>query len=847
MKLTRRNFVKASLSTVAATAAIGMGSNGELVAEAVAAVSKADFGIERQVFLCCRMCAQFCPMIGYVRDERLVRLEANPNSPYPAICGRGKAAIGALYNPDRIKTPLIRVGERGEGEFREASWDEALDMVATKLKELRDSNESHSVAYMPRFNTAIGLDDYFIKCYGTPNTFSYADGCFASANELGFGSIFTGGKESRAGNSAVMGDYENAKLAVLISRNPAGGLVAFPWGAAYGRGRKNGLKTVLIDPRKAAGTGETDTEWLPVIPGRDIYLLMGLTKEIFDNKYYDEEYLVKYTNSDMLVNLETFQAYSMADSENETASGKDYMVYDEVAQDFVMKSKSTQPAILGEFEINGVAVKTGLQMLIDSTKGYTVEEMAEKSGITVEQIKKLAKDLNDTKPACFLERGYRATRYYNSTQEKHLIAVVNGLLGVYGRKGGLVYGRTVKLKSPLTAPKIEGVEQVDKYYKENVKGFELIKLTHMRRLFPKAVLDEKPYKMKFAFINGLNSIGGGGGADMATALTKMEMILCISPYWNETTMFADVILPDTTFMERSEPPVTGFKATFPVIALHQQAVAPMYQAKNGYWIIEQLAQRIFTPAEYDKYFGEFSKGGVDYLTQYGLDNITGMTANEKSNFNVSTLYSNGIWCGDSAKVIPKAKNTATGKLEIYSLFMSKWHDKLLKEKRYNDAKYFTPLITWAPPYWMTKKETLDYDEFIPITGFHPLSSFTGAQTRNNILLSTIGSMLDYDAVFMNREKGESLGLTSNDIVEIYNIDRPSMVTKARVVLTDTVNPTSLFSFYGVGSGYFNKMSDKLSVASKIGFNPNHVATHIFAPVEGSASSQDFIVKVRRAN
>ncbi len=117
-------------------------------------------------------------------------------------------------------------------------------MVSTKLKELRDNNEAHTVVYMPRFNTARGLDDYFMKCYGTPNTFSYADGCFASANELGLGSIFTGGKEARSGNTAVMGDYENAKLAVLISRNPAGCLVAFTLGAAYDRGRKNGLNCI---------------------------------------------------------------------------------------------------------------------------------------------------------------------------------------------------------------------------------------------------------------------------------------------------------------------------------------------------------------------------------------------------------------------------------------------------------------------------------------------------------------------------------------------------------------------------------------------------------------------------
>ncbi|MBV5278745.1 MAG: twin-arginine translocation signal domain-containing protein [Campylobacteraceae bacterium] len=114
-KTSRRDFLKGTVATV-----IGGSLITKVKAEAKT-VTEADFGVEKKVPLLCRMCAQFCPMIATVRDGRIVRMEANMDTPYGGICGRGRSAMGALYDPDRIKTPLIRVGERGEGKFRKAS------------------------------------------------------------------------------------------------------------------------------------------------------------------------------------------------------------------------------------------------------------------------------------------------------------------------------------------------------------------------------------------------------------------------------------------------------------------------------------------------------------------------------------------------------------------------------------------------------------------------------------------------------------------------------------------------------------------------------------------------------
>lgn len=843
MKLSRRNFLKTS---AAGLAAYQLSVGGSIRAEAKELLPS-DYGYEKKVHLSCRMCAQLCPMEAQVKDGRLIRIGANPNTRYPAVCGRGRAAISALYNNDRIKAPLIRVGERGSGEFRRATWEEALDLVGSKMKELRDNNEAHTMAYLPRFNTAPGLDNKVIEMFGCFNYISYADTCYASANELGLGAVFGGGKVPRASVPVVMGDYENAKVAVLLNRNPAGGLVAFPWGAMFGRGRKNGLKTFIVDPRRPHGVGESDGEWLPVIPGTDPILLTALAREIITKKYYDEEFLRKHTNAEMLVSAEDGKPFSIINPFEKEA---DYMVYDESLSKPVLKKEATKPALFGNFEIDGKKVKTAMQALADSCQDMTPEKAKDLCGIAPEQIIKLAEELNAAKPACFIERGYRTTRYFNSTKGVQFVAMINAMLGVYGQKGGLIYQRGVKMGSPIKGVKSEEIN-IAKHYAKNEKGFELINLKECRRILAKSIMDGRPYPVKMLFINGQNLIGGSaGGIDIANSLHKVPFILSITPYWNETALYSDVILPDTTFMERDEPLTSGYKTYFPVISVNEKAVEPLFDVKNGYDIILELAKRFMSKEEYDEKLGAFEKGGIEYIIEHQLQDLKGITDEEKAGITRDLLKNLGVWTGDDSKYGAKNKENTTNKFEIYSTFMLEWNEKLKSEKRDDESQYFTPDFTYADTHWqkyLKEKNQADLldDEFIAITGFHPLSSFTGAQTRNNIVLKNVGETLDYDAVFINKAKGEALGLKDNDIVEIVNVERPDAAIQSKVRLTHTVEPHTLFSFYGVGNGYYTKLGEKLSVASKIGFNPNHINNFLFSPVDGTAPCHDFIVKIRK--
>ena len=847
-KTSRRDFLKGTVATVL---------GGKLITATNAeakTVTAADFGIEKKVPLLCHMCAQYCPMLATVRDGKIMRIEANMGTPYGGICGRGRSAMGALYDPDRIKTPLIRVGERGEGKFRQASWDEVLDLVAGKLKAIAAEGDQKSVAFLPRFNSAPGMDSEFFKIYGTPNIVGYGDVCFANGLTVGLSAV-VGGKLASGipeqSTGSISSDYENAKFGILMQRNPGGGLVAHAWGRMFGQGKKNGLQVAVVDPRKPSEAGETDAQWVPIRPGTDAAFLMGIMHEIFKNRYFDIPYLQKNTNSDMLINVATGLPVQTRLIEKEEKGKKveivDYLVSSD--GEFVFKSEAKNPTLFGKFtlDVEGASVtcKTALELIGDEVKAATPEWTEAQTSVPAKTIVQLASKLNATKPACFIDRGYRSERYASSMREKLLVTQVNVLLGTLGVKGGVFYNRSVKTSKFIVAPKITDAP-IPKWYLKNDPASAFMSDHYYRRTWAKTILSEKPYKQRMAVFGGQNIVGGSAGAEeIIEALQKLEMIAVISPFLSETVMYADVVLPDCTFMERDQAINTSFKSPLPTLAVNRKAVEPMYESKDGYWIIMQLAKRTLAPEIFTQYFGEFEREGIMALWKKQYSKLSGLSDTELATIPPLESILNGrVWAGEKKYSIG-AKGTPTGKIELYSTFLAQKHAEL-KEKKYDRADYASPLPLFNKPYWIEKKDSLGKDEFIPITGFHPLGSFTGAQTKNNMLLKTLHNDTNADAVFINASKGKALGLKSNDIVEIINIDKPKLVCKARLVLSETVHPDALFSYFGMGAGYYKNLTNGLRNISKIGFNPNHISNFTFNPLTTGHSSQDFIVSIRKS-
>lgn len=832
--LSRRNFLKLSALTV--------GSSLSSFKPASADVTKVDFGVETKVPVLCRMCAQFCPMLAHVRDGRVIRVESNKNSKYAGICARGRAATGALYNPDRISTPLIRVGKRGEGRYRRASWEEAISIVTEKMKALKDADEQHLLAFMPRFNSAGGLDKHFYKVFGTPNIVGYGDTCFGNSLSVSLGSILGGklaGGVPKQGTGTLTPDYEKAEYGILIGRNPGGGLVTFPWGVMFGKGKGNNLKVTVVDPRKPSEAGESDSDWLPIRPGTDSAFIAAIISEVLNKKYYDEKYLRKYTNIDMIVDAETGLPFG---EKNEKTL--DYLVYEN--GEFKPKSESANPEILGVFEYEGKTVKTALQAMTDASRAFTPDWASEVCDMPASKIERVAERLNQSKPKVFIERGYRSERYASSLRAKVNISILNVLLGCIGTEGGMIIQRKAALGKPFKSPKVKKPNIVKALMKEEL-DLKFSSTGHFRRTYFRSILEEKPYLSKMAIIDGQNVIGGStAGDDIAKALEKLETVVAIAPFMNETTMYADVIIPSTLFMERDEPLRPKWKAPFPVIGVNRKAVEPLFGIMDTYQFYLELARRLFTEEEFEQHFGAFARKGMRYIWEKEYAGIGKISDAEKASIPpLDILLEQGLWSTDKPKYKTKSKGTPTGLIEPYSTYLAKSYNEL-KEAGFENAEHANPLPIHNAPFWMEKKPKLDNNEFIPITGFSPLNSFTGAQTKNNPLIKSFADSLNLNAVYVNTDKGLKAGLKDGDRVEIFNVEKPDLISVATVKLSELIQPDTLFTYFGMGAGYFKEHAAGMKYAYKDGFNPNHVSDFKFNPLTGGQPAQDMIVKVRRA-
>lgn len=164
MSITRRGFLKIAAVTGGAAVA------GTPVIKSVMALGKKPSSLPHYVPTTCEMCFWRCGAIAKVVDGKVVKLDGNPLHPNSRgkLCARGHGGIGLLYDPDRLKHPLINTGARGEAKFKKASWDEALGYVAEKMLKIKEKYGPESVAQLTHGTTGIYFM-HLLQAFGSPN------------------------------------------------------------------------------------------------------------------------------------------------------------------------------------------------------------------------------------------------------------------------------------------------------------------------------------------------------------------------------------------------------------------------------------------------------------------------------------------------------------------------------------------------------------------------------------------------------------------------------------------------------------------------------------------------------
>ncbi len=244
-------------------------------------------------FTTCYMCACRCGLKVWLKDGRIRYLQGNPDHPVNrgVLCAKGSAGIMQHYSPARLSKPLLRVGERGSGEFREIEWEEALQIATGWLAPIRERNPDE-LAFFTGRDQSQALTGWWAQQFGTINY--AAHGGFCSVNMAAGGLYTLGGSFWEFGEP----DWEHSRYLVL-------------WGVAedhdsnpiklgLGKLKERGAKVLVINPVRS-GYGAIADEWIGIRPGTDGLLAFALIHELLRTDRIDLDYLVRYANAHWLV------------------------------------------------------------------------------------------------------------------------------------------------------------------------------------------------------------------------------------------------------------------------------------------------------------------------------------------------------------------------------------------------------------------------------------------------------------------------------------------------------------------------------------------------------------------
>ncbi len=729
--LSRRRFLRISAATLGATAAASQWE--PLVRMAQAAPGGA--GVETQIPTFCEMCFWRCGGIAHLRDGKLWKFEGNPKDPQSMgrLCPRGTGAVGAHYDPDRLRQPLMRVGERGKEQWKAVSWDEALNFVAEKMNKIKAEHGPESVAL---FNHGFGqrFFQHALKSWGVIN---YAGSSYAQcrgARDVGFLLTFGAGV-----GSPEPTDIKNTDCLVLIGSH-LGENMHNSQVQEFAQAIERRVPVIVVDPRYSVAASKA-RYWLPVKPGTDIALLLAWMNLLVTEGRYNKAYVDQHGH--------------------------------------------------------------GFDKFADAIKGYTVEWAAAETGVAAELIRAAALELASHAPATVIHPGRRVNWYGDDTQRSRAIALLNALLGSYGHRGGLFLSQGMKVAPyplpkypPATKPRADGADAVQYPFAD--EGVT----TSIRD----ATISGKPYPIKGWFVYSTNLMQAlPNEAETIKAIQQLDLLVVCDTVPSEMAGWADVILPDTTFLERHDELLTGFGRNG-WAALRQPVVAPPHDQKPAWWIAKQLAEKLGVGACMP------FKDMEEYLS-YRV---------EKSGHSWAQLKKEGVIVAPHQPItveegLELSFDTPSGKVEF-------WSDQLA-------AKGFDPV----PKY--TKHPEAPAGHFRLITGRAPGHTFS--RTQSNPLLH---DLMPENEVWVNTATAARLGLKHRGYVQLKNQDGV-LSNRVRVKATQRIREDTVYMVYGFG--HRNKMLKRayLKGASAGGLNTRYATD----PLMGATSIHaNFVTFVKEA-
>ncbi len=635
---------------------------------------------ERTACTTCYMCACRCGIEVTLRRgadgrERVRHIQGNRAHPVNkgVICAKGSAGAMQHHSPARLRAPLRRVGPRGEGKFEEITWEEALSTVADRLRRIRETDPKR-LAFFTGRDQSQGLTGFWAQQFGTPNY--AAHGGFCSVNMAAAGLYTLGGAFWEFGSP----DWKRARMVLLFG--VAEDHDSNPIKLGIAEAKRRGAKIVGINPVRTGYNAVAD-EWVSITPGTDGLLVLALVHELLRAGRVDVAYLARWTNAGQLVNRDPASpdfGLILRDPRNVP------LVWDRKQNRALpVDDPAAAPALKGEVVVDGVPAEPAFALMARKylDAAHAPDAVAQRCGVRAEVIRRLAAELAaaafDPAPAIeepwvdWLGRRHErvearpvamhamrgVSAHANGFQTARAIHLLQLLLGTVERPGGFRFkppcpkpitahptphGRDCAANAPLAGPNLglpRGPEdllvtpdgapiRLDKAFSWDAP-LAIHGMMHM--VISNAVAGD-PYEIDTLFLYMANMAWNSSmnAAETASMLAtrgadgeyRIPFIVYADAYASETVAYADIVLPDTTYLERhdcislldrpiSEPDHAADAIRWPVV----QPDRPGHEGVRAFQsVIIDLAARLGLPGFTDGAGAPLYADYADYIVRH---------------------------------------------------------------------------------------------------------------------------------------------------------------------------------------------------------------------------------------
>ncbi|HEY4466460.1 MAG TPA: selenate/tellurate reductase subunit YnfE [Klebsiella sp.] len=801
--LSRRTLIKSSALGSLALAAGGLSLPFSL-RNAAAAVQEATHGEERIVWGACSVnCGSRCALRSHVRDDEVVWVETDNTGTdiygdhQVRACLRGRSIRRRINHPDRLNYPMKRVGKRGEGKFVRISWEEALDTIADNLKRIvKDyGNEAVYLNYatgivggnMTRSSPAASPVKRLMNCYGgSLNMYgSYSTAQISCAMPYTYG--------SNEGNSTS--DIENSKLVVMFGNNPAetrmsgGGITYY---LEQARERSN-ARMIVIDPRYTDTAAGREDEWIPIRPGTDAALVAGIAWVLINENLVDQAFLDEYC-----------VGYDEKTLPTDAPANGHYKAY-----------------ILGQG---------------DDGTAKTPQWASRITGIPVDRIVKLAREIGSTKPA-YICQGWGPQRQANGELAARAIAMLPILTGNVGINGGnsgsreSTYTITIE-RLPVLENPVKTAISCFSWTDAIARGPEMTAISDGVR--GKEKLDV-PIKFFWNYagntiINQHSDINKTH--EILQDESKCEMIVVIENFMTSSAKYADILLPDLMTVEQEDIIPNDYAGNMGYLIFSQPVTSAKFERKPIYWILCEVAKRLG-----DDVYQKFTEGRTQ--EQWLQHLYEKMQAKDPALPSYDELKKMGIYkrkdpnghfvaYRDFRKdPVANPLKTPSGKIEIYSSRLADIAAKWQLEK----DETISPLPVYASTFegWDDPLR----DKFpLQMFGFHYKARTHSSYGNIDVLQAACRQ-----EVWLNPLDAEKRGIKNGDMVRVFN-------ARGELRIPARVTPRIMPGVSAMGQGAWhdaNMNGDRVDHGSCI----NTLTTHRPSPLAKGNPQHTNLVEIEK--